>query len=188
MSKRTWISIAVVTTVLAIGSIAYAATAVKYFNRIKETTVSGSLTVTVKQVSERVAQSRDKGVTSWTSGPVTPGTWNSCDSSGDLSTIEAGKIRDATLRKFTTTVTGSVPPVPSNQYPPIFFSTLTYYKNGKVFEFNISPGTKEYEAGYTLTKVYCDGHTVVTQGAGEKLPTAGSQVYTYKRLLYQASN
>jgi hypothetical protein len=193
MSKRILYTITATAVGLSIASIAWAAVSTKYFQKIKQNTYIGNIQiVTTAGAESQKEMSRSDDLVGWTSGSLasTASTCRSLIGEGqDATAITAGYISTNYYRDYTIKQVGGIPGINTNVDPPIFYSKVLYYKNGKLTslpEFT----TKKYLIKTVNARVYCDGHASseeVTPSAST-IPNAGTLKYTYKLITLQPSN
>ncbi len=192
MNKKTWIVIAVVMGVVAISSVAYAAVSTKYFQKIKQNTYTGDISIaTTKGTESSVETHRSTELVGWTSGSLasTAICKTLIGEGQDAAQVNAGYISTAHYREYSVKQNGAIPAIDVNVDPPIFYSKAFYYKNGKMTSLPAFT-TKKYLFKSVNTTVYCDGHTTSeeTLMASNTLPTVGTIKYTYKLITLQPAN
>ena len=165
MSKRALLGVTIGSIAFGIAGIAFAASATKYFQRIKQTTYSGSIKVTAVKGVDTVSSATNAGeawASTWKPGDSTPknSSQNACYALSDGSTFnpatcESGHVTFTYQTSFTTT-TSALPTVSTDTDPPTFYSKTQYYLNGKAVSLPGS-GTAKYTTKSVTRIIYYNG-------------------------------
>lgn len=173
MKHYTFRLVSILAIVIASASVVWAATTIRYFQKIKQTTVTDTATVTITAGADYEMES----------SPVIVS--NCIADNASSPTCERQYVDTITFRDYTTKITGLVK-VNTNTNPPTFYYSATFVKDGKVV--NLPPaGTRQYRVQRVRTHSFADGHTTTETLAGEKLPTTGSSDYDVKIVTLQPS-
>lgn len=168
-------SIIALSVFIASASVAWAAAStVKYFQRIKQTTYTGTVKAAV------------------TAGDESQRTLEAIPQSGCIGekagspTCELNYQDTEYYREYTATISGA-PTINTDTDPPTFYFDAKYYLNGKrVRLLEEEDGTKFYRFKTVRVHTFADGHTTEETLAGQTLPTTGTKTYTYKIITLQA--
>ena len=191
MSKKSLIAISVGAIAFGIAGIAFAATATKYFQRIKQNTYTGSATVTITQTGEFTTELQRTGIaTTWVAGDAVSS--SVCTTLVGMehqsaATVDSGAtILTRTSRVYSTKITG-LPSIDTNANPPIFYQNVTYTLNGKKATIP-NTGSATLVVKDVRSTIYCDGHVVDKTTTVDALPSVGVTKYNYSYITLQPSN
>lgn len=159
---------------VASASVVWAATSsVTYFQRIKQTTYTGTVraTVTAGGESQKALEAH----------PV-----SGCIMEKAASPTCERQYRDTQYyREYSSTI-ANAPKINTDTDPPTFFIDEKYYLNGKrVRLLEEEDGTKLYRFKTVRVHEFADGHTTEETLAGQTLPKTGTKTYTYEIVTLQ---
>lgn len=166
MSKRSISIIAVVAVLAATASVAWAATTIRYFQRIQQSTYTDTATVTITAGADYETESSPTIVS------------NCIMENSSSPTCERQYVDVITSRDYTTSISGLMR-VNTRTDPPTFYYNAVFSKNGQIVNLPAA-GTRQFRVKRVRTHTFADGHTTTETLSGERLPTTGTSEYDVK--------